>query len=194
MAFLGSLGKVFGITTPEAARIGAAFATQGIGAGIGTAISSLGDQPNIRTQQPIDVSAPPAGIDSPATVSQVSQTSQIMPPPISGAAEGFRGGFGTPNQAFVGGLGLPGLVGGAARLLSRPGVGGALTGFGAGAAVDFVVDMFGNQKKARNYSQAAARCEKGIYVSWRRCWVCVIQLNDAFWQKPEPRSNFDDFI
>jgi hypothetical protein len=147
MAFGGSFGKLFGITSGEAARIGTSFATGGIGAGLGTFISSLGGDGNITTTQPVDVSGPPAGVDSPATVSRVSQTSQIMPPPITGAAEGFGGRVSTPQQAFIGGFGLPGVVSGAARLLSRPGVGGALTGFGAGAAVDFVVDMFGNQKK-----------------------------------------------
>lgn len=51
------------------------------------------------------------------------------------------------NQAFLGGFGLPGLVQGAGRVLSRPGVGGALTGIGAGLGFDIVTDMFGNQKK-----------------------------------------------
>ena len=32
-------------------------------------------------------------------------------------------------------------------MLSRPGVGGALTGIGAGLGFDVVTDMFGNQKK-----------------------------------------------
>ena len=85
--------------------------------------------------------------DSPATLSAVSQTGQLMPGPTSGAAEGFRGGFGMPNQAFIGGFGLPGLIGQAGRLLAKPGVGGALTGFGLGAGADFIVDMFGNTKK-----------------------------------------------
>ena len=147
MAFLGSLGKVFGITTPEAARIASSFATGGIGQAALTTLGSLGDDNRSMPSSQSDVSAPPAGVDSPATVSRVSQTSQIMPPPLTGAAEGFSGPMSRPNQAFIGGFGLPGVIGGAARLLSRPGVGGALTGFGAGAAVDFVVDMFGNQKK-----------------------------------------------
>jgi hypothetical protein len=147
MAPFGSIGKFFGIDSGEAARIGAAFATQGIGAGIGTAISSIGDgpgflggpQPSVGppNTQRVDVSAPPAGVDSPATLSRVSQTSQI---PTSAQ------GFGT-NEAFIGGFGIPGLIGQAGRLLSRPGVGGALTGFGLGAGVEIVTDMFGNQKK-----------------------------------------------
>jgi hypothetical protein len=59
-------------------------------------------------------------------------------------------GFGMPQQAFIGGL-LPGLatqgIGAATRLLSRPGVGGLVGGLGAGAAVDFFIDQFGQQKK-----------------------------------------------
>ena len=147
MAFLGSLGKVFGISTPEAARIGATFATQGLGQAALTTLGALGDDsPTPRSTQ-ADVSAPPAGIDSPASVAQVSQTGQLMIPSPTGQAEGFRGGFGMPNQAFIGGLGLPGLIGQAGRLLAKPGVGGALTGFGLGAGVEIVTDMFGNQKK-----------------------------------------------
>ena len=147
MAPFGGIGKFFGIDRGEAARIGAAFATQGIGAGIGTAISSIGDgpkflgmpQPSVGppNTQVVDVSAPPAGVDSPATLSRVSQTSQIPP-----SAQGFGA-----NQAFIGGLGIPGLIGQAGRLLSRPGVGGALTGVGAGLGFDVITDMFGNQKK-----------------------------------------------
>ena len=49
------------------------------------------------------------------------------------------------------GFGLVGpltqLFGQGARQLIKPGVGGALTGFGTGLATDFIVDMFGNQKK-----------------------------------------------
>jgi len=147
MAPFGSIGKIFGIDRGEAARIGAAFATQGIGAGIGTAISSIGDGPKfLGMPQPsvgppptqvVDVSAPPAGVDSAATLTRVSQTSQI---PTSAQ------GFGT-NQAFIGGLGLPGLIGQAGRLLSRPGVGGALTGFGGAMIPMIYTDLFGNKKK-----------------------------------------------
>ena len=78
MAFLRSVGKLFGISTPEAANIAASFATGGIGQAALTTLGSLGDQPAARVQQPVDVSAPPAGVDSPATLSTVSQTSQTM--------------------------------------------------------------------------------------------------------------------
>ena len=147
MAFLGSLGKAFGISTPEAANIATSFATGGLGAAIGATIGSLGTGSDVqpKTTFPTTSTMPgvptpmetaparPAGVDSPATVSPASQTSMV------------------PQQAFIGGFGLPGLatglIGGAARTLSRPGVGGALTGLGAGVAADFVMDMFGNQKK-----------------------------------------------
>ena len=147
MAFLGSIGKAFGISTPEAARIATSFATGGIGSGIATTIGSLGtgsdafptqvlvDGPGSPFQRPPMETSPerPAGVDSPATVSPVSQTSMA------------------PQQAFIGGFGLPGLatglIGGAARQLARPGVGGLISGLGAGAAVDFFIDQFGEPKK-----------------------------------------------
>ena len=96
MAFLGSLGRVFGITTPEAGRIGAAFATGGLGQAALTTLQSLGDQPATRTAVPVDVSAPPAGVDSLATLSKASQTSRTF-----GTASEFDGRM----------LGGPGIVG-----------------------------------------------------------------------------------
>ena len=63
---------------------------------------------------------------------------------MGGAGQGFG-----PQQGFIGGLApLVGQgLGQAARLLSRPGVGGAVGGFGAGAIAEFFVDQFGNTKK-----------------------------------------------
>ena len=147
MAFLGSVGKLFGITSPEAARIGASFATGGLSQAALTTLQSLGDQPATRTALPVDVSAPPAGVDSPATLSTTSQTSRTLP--IYGnEVPGMLGGpRPASQQAFIGGFGVPGLIGQAGRLLSRPGVGGALTGVGAGLGFDVITDMFGNQKK-----------------------------------------------
>ena len=147
MAFLGDLGRFFNVSTPEAAQIGAAFATGGIGSGLAaTGRAVLSPIPEGESR-PADVSAPPAGVDSPATLSQVSQTSamdQTFRIPPAGQ------GFGT-NQAFLGGLGLTGLVstgvGAATRALSRPGVGGLIGGLGAGAVVDFIIDEFGREKK-----------------------------------------------
>ena len=147
MAPFGSIGKFFGIDSGEAANIASAFATGGIGSAIRTGISSIGDGPKVLgmpqpsvgppNTQMVDVSPPPAGVDSPATLSRVSQTSMVPQTP--------------PNQAFIGGFGLPGLVTGAARtagrLLTKPGAGGLIGGTAAGLAVDTVFDMFGQEKK-----------------------------------------------
>ena len=147
MVAFGDLGRIFGLgTTGETA--------QSVASAIGVtnpvtlrAIGSSAQKAADFVSTPSDVSAPPAGVDSPATLSQVSQTSAIdttfrIPP--SGQ------GFGM-NQAFLGGLALPGLlstgVGAATRALSRPGVGGLIGGLGAGAVVDFFIDQFGQQKK-----------------------------------------------
>ena len=147
MAIFGGLGKALGLGSaqefvggivepifgPTAGRVaGTAAGT------ISTGISGLG--------QEVDVSAPPAGVDAPATVAAVSQTSQLRIPP---AAQGFGGRM--PQQAFIGGAGLGALatqgIGAATRLLSRPGVGGLVGGLGAGAVVDFFIDEFGREKK-----------------------------------------------
>ena len=147
MAFLGDVGKFFGITTPEAANIAASYATGGLGQAALTTLGSLGSTPagtpmrNASVGPPntqfADVSAPPAGVDSAATLTSLSQTTQIPP-----SAQGMGA-----NRAFIGGFGVPGLIGGARSLLSRPGVGGALTGVGTALGVDFITDMFGNTKK-----------------------------------------------
>jgi hypothetical protein len=147
MAIFGGFGKALGLGSaqefvggivepifgPTAGRIaGTAAGT------ISTGISGLG--------QEVDVSAPPAGVDAPATVAPVSQTSQLR---ISPSAQGFGGQM--PQQAFIGGAGLGALatqgIGAATRILSRPGVGGLVGGLGAGAVVDFFIDQFGQQKK-----------------------------------------------
>ena len=147
MAFLGDLGKFFNISTPEAAEIGTAFATGGLGPGLATTLGAVVSPIPQGESRPADVTAPVAGVDSPQSLSQVSQTSQTSDTfriPPSGQ------GFGMPQQAFIGGLlpGLTGQLGGAAgRLLSRPGAGGLIGGLGAGAVVDFFIDQFGQQKK-----------------------------------------------
>jgi hypothetical protein len=147
MAFLGDIGKFFNVTTPEAANIGTAFATGGLGAGLSETFRSVVTPIPEGESRPADVSAAPAGVDSPQSVAPISQTGMVdnrlrIPP----AGQGF----GMPQQAFIGGL-LPGLTGNvlgtAARSLTRPGVGGLIGGLGAGAAVDFFVDQFGQQKK-----------------------------------------------
>ena len=147
MAFLGDIGKFFNISTPEAAQIGSAFATGGITSGIGSAIRAISTRIPEGESRPADVSAPPAGIDSPASVAPVSQTGMAnntlrIPP----AAQGF----GMANEAFIGNL-IPGLantaIGTITRGLTRPGVGGLVGGVAAGAIVDFFIDEFGQQKK-----------------------------------------------
>ena len=147
MAFLGDFGNIFlgGKTTQEVGgsvggAIGSIFGPAGakIGENIG---SDLGkDLGEIGSKKP-DISAPPAGVDSAATTLPVSQTGMLMPQ---------RAGM-QPQSAFIGGAGLGSLatqgIGALGRVLSRPGVGGLVGGLGAGAAVDFVVDQFGNTKK-----------------------------------------------
>lgn len=147
MAIFGGLGKALGLGSAgefvgglvepifgaTAGRVAGTAAQQ-----ISTGLGGLG--------QEVDVSGPPAGVDSPATTTPLSQTSQIT---ISPGAQGFGGQM--PQQAFIGGAGLGALatqgIGAASRLLSRPGVGGLVGGLGAGAVVDFFIDQFGQTKK-----------------------------------------------
>jgi len=147
MAFFGDLGRFFNVSSSEAAQIGASFATGGIGSGIGATIRAVSTPIPEGESRPSDVSAPPAGVDSPQTLAPVSQTGMNgMTLRIPPAGQGFG-----MNQAFLGGFGLPGIastaVGAATRALSRPGVGGLIGGLGAGAVVDFFVDEFGREKK-----------------------------------------------
>ena len=147
MALFGDFGKIFlgGRTSREVGgdiggAIGGMFGPAGrvvgtsVGLDIGKDIGEIG-------ADPVDVSGPPAGVDSVATTLPVSRTGMILP---SGQ------GFGS-NQAFIGGAGFGSLatqgISALGRALARPGVGGLIGGLGAGAAVDVVVDMFGNQKK-----------------------------------------------
>ena len=147
MAFLGGFGKALGITSQEAAGIGSAFASGGILSGITAGIGALGDGPRIPSTVPVDVTARPSGVDSPATVSQVSQTSQLPSPSGFASSEQFAGAMSQPQQAFIGGFGVPGLVSGVARQLTKPGIGGLIGGVAAGAGIETVVDMFGREKK-----------------------------------------------
>ena len=194
MAFLGDFGKIFlgGATTRDVGgsvgeTLGQVFGGStgrvvggSIGRDIGKDLGEIGSST-------VDVSAPPAGVDSVATTIPISQTS------------GFENQFGMSRgmdsrQAFIGG----GLVGpavtGLSRLFTKPGVGGALTGLGGALGFDFITDMFGNTKKARYHSQATARCQKSFYDERWRPWLCVKQFNDAVWEKLIARSGFDDFI
>ena len=147
MPFLGDLGRFFNIETKEAARIGTALASGNIGAAIGAGIQAVATPIPEGESRPADVSAPPAGVDSPQTVQPVSRTGQLRPGMDITVPTARQMMSTIPQQAFIGGFGLPGIVSGAGRLLSKPGVGGALTGIGAGLGLDIVTDMFGNQKK-----------------------------------------------
>ena len=147
MAIFGSFGKalglgsaqefVGGLVEPIFGETAGRVAGQAAGT-ISTGISSLGRE--------VDVSAPPAGVDAPATIAPVSQTSQLRIPP---AAQGF--GAPISQQAFI-----PGLIGGlgmgvtaAGRALSRipGGTKGLIGATGAGIAADFFLDAFGEPKK-----------------------------------------------
>ena len=147
MAFFGDLGRFLNIETSEAAAIGSQLATGNIGGAVLSGVKAVATPIPSGSAQPADVSAPPAGVDSTATLSRVSQTSMLGGP--TGDGPGVLGGGSgmRQNQAFIGGFGLPSIVGGATRLLSRPGVGGLVGGLGAGAVVDFFIDQFGQQKK-----------------------------------------------
>tara|TARA_A100001011_G_scaffold236316_1_gene244287 strand:+ start:368 stop:1123 length:756 start_codon:yes stop_codon:yes gene_type:complete len=146
MVFGGDLGRVFGFgTTKEVVTpIATAFTRNPFaGAAIGQLAQGAADKLSSGAQaQAADVSSPPAGVDSPATTFNISQTSGL-----GGLRDTRDGTMGRVNQGFIGGFGVPGLIGQAGRLLSRPGVGGALTGLGAGFAFDTITDMFGNRKK-----------------------------------------------
>jgi len=147
MAFFGDLGRFFNIETSEAAVIGSQLATGNIGGAIASGVKAVATPIPSGGSQQADVSAPPAGVDSPATLSAISQTSGTDGTfRIPSSAQGFG-----MNQAFLGGFGLPGLVstgvGAATRALTRPGVGGLIGGLGAGTVVDFFIDQFGQQKK-----------------------------------------------
>ena len=147
MAFLGDFGKIFlgGATTADVGEgVGEFFGVPQAGRRVGQGVSDF----TSRAGEVLDFSERPAGVDSPATISPVSQTSQINVPGIPSFVTGTTMQQ-APQQAFIGGL-APLVSQGlsqAGRLLSRPSVGGAVTGLGAGAAAQFFVDQFGNTKK-----------------------------------------------
>lgn len=146
MALFGSFGKALGLgSAGEVAGDVASFlgfnkaATQAISSGAqaaSEAISSIGqDKPDVST------SPAQAGVDSAATVLNVSQTGQLSP-------GGMGGRLPQTQQAGFGLVGpLSQLLTQGARTLARPSVGGALTGLGAGAIADFFIDDMGRTKK-----------------------------------------------
>ena len=143
---LTKVGRVFGISNQEGRNIAASFASGGLTQAALTTLQSIGGE-NVRTTVPVDTSPAPAGVDSPATVSRISQTSSISRPSFIADSYTQSPPMQRPQQAFIGAPAINTLVQGAGRLLSRPGVGGALTGIGASLGFDTVVDMFGNEKK-----------------------------------------------
>jgi hypothetical protein len=146
MAIFGGFGKALGLgSTGEVASDVAGFLgfspkTQ---QQIGGAAQAVSEFVSMDDKDRPDVATAPAqaGVDSAATILNVSQTGQLSP-------GGMGGRLPQTQQAGFGLIGpLSQLLGQGARTLARPGVGGALTGLGAGFAADFVMDMFGNQKK-----------------------------------------------
>ena len=147
MAFLGDFGKIFlgGASTADVgASIGGFFGQPQIGRAAGAAVSGVVD----KAGDVLDVSAPPAGVDSAATTTAVSQTSQLQSPGIPSSRPGF-GPMPAPQQAFIGGLApvVGPAIGAARQFFTKPSSIGALTGLGGAAAVDVFVDMFGQTKK-----------------------------------------------
>lgn len=146
MALFGSFGSALGLgSAGEVAGDVANFlgfsprASKAISSGAAAAseaISSIGeDRPDVATapQQ--------AGVDSAATILNVSQTGQLSPGGMGGRLpQTQQAGFGLVSPFSQ-------LIAQGARTLARPGVGGALTGLGAGAVADFFFDDMGRQKK-----------------------------------------------
>ena len=146
MAIFGGFGKALGLgSTGEVAS--AIAGSLGFGPqvqkSVGGAAQAVSEFVSIDDKDRPDVATSPqqAGVDSPATILQVSQTGQLSPGAMGGRMpQTQQAGFGLVGP-------LSQLLGQGARQLIKPGVGGALTGFGTGLATDFIVDMFGNQKK-----------------------------------------------
>ena len=100
MPFLGDLGKAFNIETREAANIASAFALGGPGAAIAEGVKSVSTPLPSFVPVDSDVSARPAGVDSPQTVAPVSQTGQTgSTRRISPAGQGFFSSFQTAAYA-----------------------------------------------------------------------------------------------
>lgn len=146
MVFGGSIGKLFGLgdTRSVITPIATAFTRNPIaGNVIGNLAQGAADRLSEGSKStPSDVSAPPAGVDSPATTFNISQTSAL------GMARDPRDvAMDRSRVTTAGGFGVPGIISQVGRQLTRPGVGGALTGFGTGMIAEFVTDIFGNTKK-----------------------------------------------
>ena len=147
MAIFGDLGRAFGLGTTQdvggiiGSAIGSRFGTLGglVGENVGRDLGK--DLGEIGSSNSVDVTAPSAGIDSPASVSRVSQTS-VLPQRLLDRSAG--GGF-MPQQAFIGGLAPA--AGALGRTLFGSPSAAFTTGGVAAAAIDLFVDAFGNEKK-----------------------------------------------
>lgn len=146
MAIFGGLGKALGLgsTGQVAGGISSFLGLPPVASqAISKSAQAVSDFVSIGDGNTPDVATAPsqAGVDSLATVLNVSQTSGLSP--------GALGGRTQPQQAFIGGLTGPfsALAGAAARTLAKPSVSGAITGAAGLTAADFIVDMFGNTKK-----------------------------------------------
>jgi len=147
MAIFGDLGKALGLGTTGQFSAQVA-STLGVTNPVTLqAIETSGNKVSSFVSGGNDVSGPPAGVDSPATVSRLSQTSGVSGMTADPRDFAQGGSSMRQNQAFIGGFGVPGLIGQAGRLLSRPSVGGALIGAGGALVGELVTDMFGNTKK-----------------------------------------------
>lgn len=146
MAIFGGLGKALGLgSTGQVA--GSIASSLGFGPEVTGAVSrgaqAVSEFVSVDDKDRPDVATSPsaAGVDSAATILNVSQTGQLSPGAMGGRLpQTQQAGFGLVGP-------LSQLLGQGARTLARPGVGGALTGFGAGAIADFFFDDMGNQKK-----------------------------------------------
>jgi hypothetical protein len=147
MGLINTIGKSLGISSSEAIQIGALAATGNYVGATKLGLQSLGEPaegPGPGGAMP-DLAPPPAGVDSPASVSRVSQTSQFLP-------ESF---FNNPNilsmprqqQSQASFSPIISGVGQIAKRFLAPNAGALVGGAAAGGVVDFVMDQFGNARK-----------------------------------------------
>ena len=147
MAFLGGIGKALGLgSTRDAVTLGAtalgastgSASLLGLGAGALSTVLSSGRGPGGVDGPDVATAPASAGVDSAATLSNVSQTSQFQRP-----ANVINASFSpspmiapplTPRRSVIPAKGVAGVVGG-------------VVGAVGGGILDFFVDEFGNEKK-----------------------------------------------
>ena len=146
MAIFGGFGKALGLGSTGEVASGVASAlgfSPALSGTIGRGAQAVSEFVSIDDKDKPDVATAPAaaGVDSPSTILNVSQTGQLSPGAMGGRMpQTTQAGFGLVGP-------LSQLLGQGARTLARPGVGGLIGGTGAGLIADFVVDQFGNTKK-----------------------------------------------